>query len=265
VSRVNSRNQATGYLLGAGVVLAPPHFGQFIFKSFEFRKERCITMADGQMVEFKAGARTANGYLVKPKDKSRASLIVIQEWWGLNDHIKDVADRFAREGYTVLAPDLYDGKVTKSSDEAGKLMQGLDQQAALETLNGAVAYLKGHGATSIGVTGFCMGGSFALLLPCHNSAIKAAVPFYGDVPSDDVLKGLGAPILFLGAADDPWINLEKMNRLRSSLTELGKEGEVKIYDGVGHAFFNDTRPEAYNRAAAEDAWQRTKRFFEENL
>jgi carboxymethylenebutenolidase len=222
---------------------------------------------EGKMIEFKVGNRTAKGYLVAgPEAEGKPALIVIQEWWGLNDHIKDVAGRFANEGFVVLAPDLYDGRVTKDADEAAKLMNSLDQSRALETLNGAVDYLRQttH-SDKIGVTGFCMGGSFALLLPCRNQSINAAAPFYGDVPSEDVLAGLSAPVLFIGAADDPWINLSKMNALKAGIAKLHKEGEVKIYEGVGHAFFNDTRPEAYNREAATDAWQRVTKFFSEKL
>lgn len=222
-------------------------------------------MASGRNVDFKAGGRTGKGYFVEPAEKAKAAVIVVQEWWGLNDHIRDIAGRFATEGYAALAPDLYDGKTTRDSEEAGKLMQSLDQAKALETLNGAVAYLQEAGYDSIGITGFCMGGSFALLLPCHNKSIKASAPFYGDVPPDEVIKNLSAPVLFIGAADDPWINLEKMNRLKSALQKFGKEGEVKIYEGVGHAFFNDTRPEAYNQAAAEDAWERVKKLFAQKL
>lgn len=221
------------------------------------------------MVEFQADGRTARGYLVGAEEgEIRPALIVIQEWWGLNDHIKDVSDRFAAEGYVVLAPDLYDGKVTKDPEEAGKLMQGLDKNYALQTLNGAVEYLKGRedvDAGRIGVTGFCMGGSFALLLPCHNKSVKAAAPFYGDVPSDDELKELEAPVLFIGAEQDFWITQDKMDHLKEVLSSLGKEGEVKVYSGVGHAFFNDTRPEAYDKASAEDAWQSVKDFFAKNL
>jgi carboxymethylenebutenolidase len=222
-------------------------------------------MANGKMVEFKTNGRTAAGYHVAGKD-ARRGLIVVHEWWGLNDHIRDVSDRFAAEGFNVLAPDLYEGTVTTSADEAGRLMQALDQNRALETLDGGVAYLKAQpGVEKIGVTGFCMGGSFALLLPIHNSAIAAAAPFYGDVPPDESLKKLSAPVLFIGAADDPWINMEKMNRLKAALDKFGKQGEVKIYEGVGHAFFNDTRPEAYNKAAAEDSWKRILLFFGKHL
>jgi carboxymethylenebutenolidase len=223
----------------------------------------------GTMINFKAGEREAHGYLAESSEGgSRPGLIVIQEWWGLTDHIKDIAGRFADKGFVALAPDLYDGKVAKDADEAGKLMQGLDQNRAIETLNGAVDYLKSQGRVNpeaIGVTGFCMGGTFALLLPCYNKSIKASAPFYGDVPSEDVLKNLSAPVLFIGAENDPWITQEKMNRLKAALTKLNKEGEVKVYSGVGHAFFNDARPEAYDKEAAHDAWLVVNQFFAEKL
>ena len=200
--------------------------------------------AQGSTVEFGSNGRRASGYLIVPERQNNAALVVIHEWWGLNDHIKDVARRFADEGYTVLAPDLYDGTVTKDAGEAGKLMQGLDQSKAIQALDAAVDYLKsvkGVDANKIAITGFCMGGSFALLMATHNDSIKAAAPFYGDVPPDDSLKNLSAPILFIGAENDQWITVDKMERLRNAMQINGKEGEVKIYSGVGHAFFNDTR------------------------
>ncbi|MFY9607165.1 MAG: dienelactone hydrolase family protein [Blastocatellia bacterium] len=212
----------------------------------------------GRMVEFQAGGRAAGGYLVEPeKEGSHPALIVIHEWWGLDDHIKDITGRFAEKGYVALAPDLYYGTVTKDSAKAAELMQGLDQGKALETLSGAVNFLRrqaGVNSEKIGVTGFCMGGTFSLLLACHDSSIKASAPFYGDVPPDEVIKNLSAPVLFIGAENDPWITMDKMERLRGAIQKFGKEGEVKIYNGVGHAFFNDTRPEAYDRIAAQDAW-----------
>ena len=223
----------------------------------------------GRMVEFQAGGRAAGGYLVEPEAEGvHPGLIVIHEWWGLNEHIKDITGRFAKKGYVALAPDLYDGAVTKDSAKAAELMQGLDQGKALEILSGAVNFLRlqaGVNAEKIGVTGFCMGGTFSLLLACHDSSIKASAPFYGDVPTDDVIKNLSAPVLFIGAENDPWITMDKMERLRAAIQEFGKEGEVKIYNGVGHAFFNDTRPEAYDRMAAQDAWNRVGEFLASKL
>ena len=223
----------------------------------------------GRMVEFQADGRAAGGYLAEPEaEGSHPALIVIHEWWGLNDHVKDIAERFAKKGYVTLAPDLYDGTVTKDSAKAGELMQGLDQGKALEILSGAVNFLRGQASVTsekIGVTGFCMGGTFSLLLACHKSGIKASAPFYGDVPADEVIKNLSAPVLFIGAENDPWITMDKMERLRAAIQKFGKEGEVKIYNGVGHAFFNDTRPEAYDRVAAQDAWNSVGEFLASKL
>lgn len=224
---------------------------------------------EGRMVDCEVDGQTARAYMIGPdQGEKHPGLIVIQEWWGLNDHIKDIAGRFAENGYVVLAPDLYDGKVTKDPEQAGQYMQNLDQARALQILNVAVEFLKKRQnvkADTVGVTGFCMGGTFALLLACNNKSIKASVPFYGDVPPDDVLKNLSAPVLFIGAENDPWITQEKMKRLKDALDKYGKEGEVKIYSGVGHAFFNDTRPDAYNKEAAEDAWRSVLQFLSEKL
>ncbi|MGA9772391.1 MAG: dienelactone hydrolase family protein [Blastocatellia bacterium] len=224
---------------------------------------------EGRMVEFEVNGQMGTGYLIgSDRAEKLPGLIVIQEWWGLTDHIKDIAGRFAEAGYVVLAPDLYDGKVTKDPEQAGQYMQNLDQNRALQILDSAVDFLSRQPnvkADSIGVTGFCMGGTFAILLASRNRNIKASAPFYGDVPSDDVLKNLSAPVLFIGAENDPWITQEKMNRLKDAIEKYGKVGEVKVYSGVGHAFFNDTRPDAYNKEAAEDAWQKVTQFLSEKL
>ena len=110
-----------------------------------------------------------------------------------------------------------------------------------------------------------MGGSFALLLACHNKDVGAAAPFYGDVPPDDVLRDLNAPVLFIGAELDQWITREKMERLRNAMQRYGKTGEVVIYPGVNHAFFNNTRPDVYDEEAAKDAWKRVVDFLTGNL
>jgi len=119
--------------------------------------------------------------------------------------------------------------------------------------------------TSVGVTGFCMGGTYALLLACH-AKLEASAPFYGDVPTDTAIIGkLSCPVLFIGAEKDQWITVEKMNRLDSALKQHSKEGEVHIYKGADHAFFNDTRPEVYSKSDAEDAWNRVIGFFNRHL
>jgi carboxymethylenebutenolidase len=225
--------------------------------------------SEGKIVELQPGDSRMTGYLAGvAEDAERPGLILVHEWWGLTEHIRGIADRFAEAGFVVLAPDLYEGKVTKDAQEAARLMQSLDQQRALATLDAAVSYLgrqAGVRSGAIGVTGFCMGGSFALLLACHNQAIRASAPFYGDAPPDEMLQQLNAPVLFIGAELDQWITVDKMERLREALRRYGKEGEVVIYPGANHAFFNDTRPEVYNREAAEDAWRRAVGFLSEKL
>ncbi|MBI4354583.1 MAG: dienelactone hydrolase family protein [Candidatus Omnitrophica bacterium] len=217
------------------------------------------------------GVRLA-GFLARPRDeKPRPAVVVIHEWWGLNDHIKDIAQRFAREGYVALAPDLYSRvghKVTKDPDEAGKLMESLQSQHALKDLNATTTYLKTLpfvDAWKIGAVGFCMGGTFALMVAAHNSDIKASVPFYGQIPPTDSLKYLVAPILYIHGGQDTWILRREAERLAQGLKQFGRPGEVKIYPECPHAFFNDTRPEVYRPNEAQDAWQRTLLFLKQHL
>jgi carboxymethylenebutenolidase len=198
-------------------------------------------------------------------------VIVIQEWWGLNDHIKDVASRFAREGYVAVAPDLYSrqgNKVTANPDEAGQLMMGLDKKDGVADLLAVVAHLKGAAGVNgdrIGVTGFCMGGSYALLLPCNSTDIRAAAPFYGEIPSNDTLNKLACPIRYFYGDEDGWIQMSDVERLQNVLRDSGKAGEVVIYKGLPHAFFNDTRKEVYRPEQAKDAWKRTLSLFAREL
>lgn len=222
----------------------------------------------GKMIEITISGGTASGYYVELGGGKKPGLIVIHEWWGLNEQIKEVAVRFAEQGFAVIAPDLYQGVQATDPTQAGKLMQSLSQQYARQVLDGAVEYLQAQDEVNhqkIGVTGFCMGGSYALLLACHHKAIQAAAPFYGDIPPDEVLNELSAPLLFIGAENDFWITQEKMQGLKASLERLKKEGEVKVYEGVGHAFFNNQRPDAYDEEAATDAWEQVNKFFDSHL
>ena len=215
---------------------------------------------------------TMAAFLARPETaEPRPAVVIIHEWWGLNDHIKDVAQRFAREGFVALAPDLYSRAghaVTKDATEAGKLMERLSSQLALRDLNATTRYLKTLPSVDpmkIGAVGFCMGGTFALMVAAHNSDIKASVPFYGQVPPTDSLKYLVAPILYIHGGQDTWILKREAERLAEGLKQYGRPGEVKIYPDCGHAFFNDTRPEAYRSEQANDAWQRTIRFLKQHL
>ena len=223
-------------------------------------------------VEYPAEGITMRGFLAQPDGRGpHPALLVLQEWWGLNAHIKDVAKRFAQEGYVALAPDLYSRlghKVTADAQEAGRLMESLQSQVVLKDLNATVRYLKSVPLVDplkIGVVGFCMGGTFALMLAAHNSDIKASVPFYGQVPPTDSLKYLVVPVLYIHGGQDAWIPAREAERLSQALKQFGKSGEVVSYPDCPHAFFNDTRADVYRPDQAKDAWQRTLRFFAQHL
>lgn len=216
---------------------------------------------------FTGDGTTVNVFIARPAGGGKApAVIVIQEWWGLNPHIEDVTSRFARAGFIAVAPDLYDGVSTKDAQEAGRLMSALSVEQGLKYLKVVLDSLRAmDDVTAVGVTGFCMGGTFALRLACHEK-VEASAPFYGDVPEDtSMVENLGCPLLFIGGEKDEWITLEKMNRLDAAVKKYGKDGEVRIYKGASHAFFNDTRAEVYSAEDAADAWTRVIDFFNRHL
>lgn len=223
----------------------------------------------GGMIEFESNGGTAQGYLATPEGGGGPGVVVIQEWWGLVPHIKDVADRFAREGFVALAPDIYRGRSTTSPDEAGKLMMALDIEQAEKDLRGAVEYLLRHEAVegrSVGTVGFCMGGVLSLYAASKNERVGACVVFYGIHPKvKPDLERLRAPVLGIYAERDESVPPEAVRELESKLEALGKRAEMHIYPGTDHAFFNDTRPEVYDAEAAADAWRRTLEFFHQHL
>ena len=223
----------------------------------------------GQMVEFQSNGATARGYLSSPESGEGPGVVVIQEWWGLVPHIKDVADRFAAAGFVALAPDLYHGDVARSPDEAGKLMMALNIERAEKDLRGAIQYLLSHDATEgerVGTVGFCMGGALSLYAASKNEQVGACVVFYGIHPKvEPDLDNLRAPVLGLFAERDQFVPPDSVRELESKLRERGKQVEAHIYHGTDHAFFNDTRPEVHDPEAAADAWRRTVEFFREHL
>lgn len=232
-------------------------------------------MAGGQIAErqanFAGKACSINAFVAEPAETSGPAVIVIQEWWGLNDHIREVARRFAREGYVAIAPDLYSRqghKVANDPNTAAQLMGGLKMPDGIEDLKSTIAWMRNQKRTStskIGVIGFCMGGSYATLLPCESKEISAAVPFYGEIPQESKIRDLACPIFYAYGENDGWIQRADVDRLAKELKELHKRGEVKVYPGCSHGFFNDTRADVYNAAAAKDAWERVLRLFSENL
>ena len=223
----------------------------------------------GEMVQFPFAGGTTGGYLSTPRQGSGPGLIVIQEWWGLVDHIKDVCDRFAAEGFVALAPDLYHGKSTKSPDEAGKLMMALRIDEAERDLGAAVEYLATQDSITsdkIGIVGFCMGGALALYTATKKSKIGACVVFYGGHPRvKPDLPNLHSPVLYISGDKDRGVTPAVVHDLERQLKNLGKQIEVKIYKDADHAFFNDTRPEVFNPEASADAWQRTIAFLRQHL
>ena len=229
----------------------------------------------GQMIEFRApGAHAPNGkahgYLSLPPSGAGPGLIVLQEWWGLVEHIKQVADRFAEAGYVVLAPDLYRGESATSPDDARRLMMSLDLPFAAEAVGGAAEYLHAHDAVHpkrIGALGFCMGGQLALYAATvHPEMIDAVVDFYGvfnpGVPLD--LRALKAPVLAHFGVHDASIPRDRADRLLRDIAHAGGDCDGYFYE-AGHAFFNDSRPAAYDAAAAALAWNRTHEFLHTTL
>jgi carboxymethylenebutenolidase len=183
-------------------------------------------------------------------------VILIHEWWGINDHIRDLTSRYANEGFLCIAPDLFRGKIAKNTEEASKLMQSLAIDDGLETIGATITQAKSaYNASKFGITGYCMGGTFALRAACEISEIAAAAPFYGDIPEENVLRKLKAPTLFIAGKRDAWINPAKVNQLIEAARKYDLPVEVVSYD-ADHAFFNNTRPEVYNAEAAADAWRR---------
>ena len=209
------------------------------------------------------GATTA--VVAKPENEAKGAVVVIHEWWGINDHIRDIAGRYAKEGYLCVAPDLYRGKGAKNTEEASKLMQALAIEDGIETIRKAIAVAKQtYNVQKISITGYCMGGTFALRAACEVDELAAAAPFYGDIPEENVLKRLKVPTLFIAGKRDAWINAEKVNALKGAVSKYKLPVEVVLYD-ADHAFFNDTRPEVYDSEAATDAWQRVLNHFRKNL
>ena len=219
--------------------------------------------ASGTMVEVDGNGGAVPAYLSTPASGHGPGLVVIQEWWGLVPHIKSVVDRFAAEGFTAIAPDLYHGKETKEPDEAGKMAMELRLDGAVRDMSGAVSYLLASEAATgekIGVVGFCMGGGLALTLAATRPEIAAAVSFYG-APREgiDAAKVKGAVLMHV-AGHDHFVTEEVAQNLEHALKDAGVDVTLYYYPGTEHAFFNDDRPEVYDVAAASTAWERTLEF-----
>lgn len=224
-----------------------------------------------QNVSFPSNGSTAHGYLALPASGSGPGVVVIQEWWGLTTHIKDVADRLAAEGFVALAPDLFGGPTTHDAEEAGRLMQELPVDRAARDLGGAVDYLLGHDAVTserVGAIGFCMGGGFVLVLAAQQGdKIGAAVPFYGvlgvEYPS---FENLTAPLLGHFGELDEMATPDVVRDLAATIEEQsGQRPDFRFYP-AGHAFFNDENLlGTYDPEQAAKAWDATIHFLRAQL
>lgn len=220
----------------------------------------------GQMVSFPSNGEESAGYMALPGQPGPA-VIVLQEFWGLNDDIKSIADRFAGEGFVALAPDMYHGQVATEPDDARKLAMELELDVAARDLKGAVGFLRGHDSVTpgkVGSVGFCMGGSLSLYLASIENT-DAAVTYYG-APRYPEFKPLDiqAPVLAHFAELDP-DTTERGKKFVEEMKGAGKAVEMHVYEGAHHSFFNQTRPEMHHPQAAELSWQRTLQFFREHL
>ena len=225
----------------------------------------------GRMIDFPSNGHTCSGYLAVPNGGSGPGIVVIQEWWGLVPHIKNVCDRLAGEGFTALAPDLYHGESAwKEPDEAGKKMMALKIGATARDMGGAVAYLvDSEQATGegVGTVGFCMGGGLALYLATLRPEVRATVAYYGVIPWAEAkpdLSRINGPVLGHWGEKDSSNRREQVEDLERRLREAGKKVEFRWYP-CDHAFFNDDRPEVYDADCARLSWDRTLAFFRSTL
>lgn len=221
----------------------------------------------GEMIEYPSNGHTGQGYLAGGEGPG---VVVIQEWWGLVDHIKDVCDRFAAEGFVALAPDLYRGKAASEPDEAGKAMMAMQLDQAGKDMSGAVDELKRRtGRDAVGVIGFCMGGGLALVLATQRpDAVKAVVPCYGVIPWPDAqpdYSRLEGAVEGHYAERDDFASPAAARALEEQLRSLGKEATITVHPGTDHAFFNDSRPEVYNAQESEKLWRSALEFFRAKL
>ena len=212
------------------------------------------------------GATTAFAAMPDEVDENTKAVILIHEYWGLTDHIKDIAGRYADEGFICVAPDLYRGNLTDDKDEAAQLMKNLSNEDGLDTIKNAAAQItEKYKTLNFGITGYCMGGTFAFQAICHlEEGLKAAAVFYGDIPDEDTLKNLKGPVLFIAGTKDQWINPGKVGGLEKTADKNMLPIETVSYE-ADHAFFNDTRPAVYDEDAAQDAWAKVTSFFDDNL
>ncbi len=218
-----------------------------------------------ETVQFPSGTETVSGFLAMPEKPGRyPALVVIHEWWGLTDWVKEQAQKLAEQGYIALAVDLYKGQVTTDPEVAHELMRGLPQDRAVSDLKAGFAYLatrKDVDRDHIGSIGWCMGGGYALQLAIHEPHLAACVVNYGALPTDpNDIQQIFAPVLGSFGANDRGITPTDVQGFEKTMRGMNRRIDVKIYDGAGHGFENSTNTAGYRPDAAADAWARTLAF-----
>ncbi len=207
------------------------------------------------------------GYLAKPSDEGQfPGVVMIHEWWGLNDNIKEMSEKLASHGYVVLAVDLYNGEVAITSDQARQLITSFDTNAGIENMNFAASYIQeNHNVQKLGSIGWCFGGGQSLNLALNIQNMDATVIYYGSLITEQgSLSNISWPVLGIFAELDQGITVESVNDFETSLDELDIPNEIHIYPGVDHAFANPSG-ERYAPDESKDAWQKTIEFLESNL
>jgi carboxymethylenebutenolidase len=220
-------------------------------------------------VEFQANGTTAPGYLAVPDGKG-PGVVVLQEWWGLEGHIKDVCDRFARDGFLALAPDLYRGETTDQPDEAQQKMMAMSMDQAEKDMRGAVDHLAEHEqfeGRGVGSVGFCLGGGLAVWAATANPKVKAAVTYYYVMPHGKPdFSRIQGPVLGHFGTEDEFVSVDDAKALEQEMRDAGVDVSFELYEGAGHAFFNDTnRLGTYKEEHARRSWERTVEFFRQHL
>jgi carboxymethylenebutenolidase len=226
--------------------------------------------ATGKPVSYKSGDETVQGILYAPEGKGPfPAIVVIHEWWGLNDWVKEQASKLADEGYVALAVDLYRGKVATTGDQAHELMRGVPEDRAGRDLRAAVDFLRSQGNVKkdkVGSIGWCMGGGYSLQTAIEVPDLAATVINYGHLATEPAtIKKVNAPILGLFGGQDQGITSEDVHKFETAMKTAGKKIETKIYPNAGHAFENPNNKGGYRADDAADAWKRTIAFLEENL
>ena len=218
----------------------------------------------GEMVTFPSNGSTCDGYLAIPESRRGPGVIVVQEWWGLVEHIKDVCDRFADDGFIALAPDFFHGGATDEPDEARRLLMGMAMDRAAQDIGGAARYLDGRREVTshgVGAVGFCMGGSLALWSGALSPEVKAVVGFYPALPWEKMAPTWGnyrnKSAMIHASEEDGTSRAPGVQQAVHGIEEAGGSVEVYDYPGSKHAFFNDQRPEVHDKEHSRQAWRRS--------